>query len=148
MAKGFEASTWIDRPRQTVWAAVTDLERAPDWMPGIEAVRSLDGAPAEGARFAVTMTTKGRGREREMTLARWAPPDCFALASQEGAVTALYTYSFSDEGAGTRVQLHGTCRADGLIWRLLHPLIVMMIARHDRPQMDLMKAFVEGGVED
>ena len=63
---------------------------------------------------------------------------------QEGGVTATYTYSLEPNGRGTRVTLHGACEATGL-WRLLHPLIVKMMAKHDSRQMEMLKAVVEGG---
>ncbi len=144
MTKGFEASALIDVPPGEVWAVMTDFARAPDWMPGIEAVAAKDDAPvAAGKLFAVTMSTSGRGRQRDMLLADWAPPDRFALSSKEGGVTATYVYALAPDGDGTRVTLHGACEAQGFFMRLLHPVIVKLMARHDARQVELLKAVVE-----
>ena len=78
-----------------------------------------------------------------MILSEWQPPSRFALTSQEGSVSAVYTYEFHPSGGGTRVKLTGTCTAASLLMRLLHPLIVRMMARHDRPQVDLLKKMIE-----
>lgn len=145
MATGFEAGTLIEARPETVWAIMTDFARCPEWMPGIEAVAAKDDRPlGAGKVFTVTMSTRGRGRERDMTLSDWSPPSRFALSSQEGGVTANYTYRLEPEGSGTRVTLHGACEAKGLFWRLLHPLIVKMMARHDGKQVAMLKAVVEG----
>ncbi|MGI9385219.1 MAG: SRPBCC family protein [Methyloligellaceae bacterium] len=144
MAKGFEAKTLIEARPEAVWAVMTDFARAPEWMPGIEAVAAKDERPLEAGKvFAVTMSTKGRGKERDMTLSDWRPPHGFALSSREGGVTATYTYALAPADRGTRVTLHGACEAKGF-WRLLHPLIVKMMARHDGRQVELLKTVVEG----
>lgn len=144
MAKGFEASALIDVPPAEVWGVMTDFARAPDWMPGIEVVAAKDDSPVgAGKVFAITMSTSGRGRQREMVLADWTPPDRFALSSKEGGVTATYIYALAPDGDGTRVTLHGACEAQGFLMRLLHPVIVKLMARHDAKQVELLKAVVE-----
>ena len=144
MAKGFTAKQTIDAPPEAVWAAMTDFQSAPQWMPGIEAVIPTDDTPlAAGKTFRISLTTKGRGKERMMTLATWESPRRFALSSQEGGVSALYTYDVEPQGSGTQVTLNGTCTASGWFLRLLHPLIVRMMARHDSKQLALLKQAIE-----
>jgi len=146
MAKGFEVETVIAAPPDRVWAAMTDFAQAPRWMPGLHEVAPKDDRPlGAGKVFAVTMSTKGRGKQRDMTLSDWHPSDRFALSSPEGGVTATYTYSLTPDGKGTCVKLLGICEAKGLFWRLLHPLIVKMMAKHDGAQVDLLKDLIEQG---
>jgi len=146
MAEGFEVETVIAAPPEKVWAAMTDFAQAPSWMPGLHEVAPRDDQPlGTGKVFTVTMSTKGRGKQRDMTLSDWHPSDRFALSSREGGVTATYTYSLAPSGDGTRVKLHGACEAKGLFWRLLHPLIVKMMARHDGAQVELLKDLIEQG---
>jgi carbon monoxide dehydrogenase subunit G len=141
----FTAETLIDAPIARVWVIMTDFARAPEWMPGIEAVEPVDDTiPGAGKQYHVTLSTSGRGAERIMSLAGWQPPNGFTLASREGNVTARYIYVLEAREDSTRVVLTGTCTARGLLWRALAPLITWLMARHDRPQMALLKNLVEG----
>ena len=145
MAKGFEASTVIARPPAAVWAVMTDFVRAPDWMPGIETVAAKDESPlAAGKVFDVGLSTRGRGRQRDMTLVCWEPESrVFALSSSEGTVTALYRYSLHPKDDDTLVRLEASCEGGGFFMKLLSPLIVRMMAKHDSRQMPLLKALAE-----
>lgn len=144
MAKGFTAERFIDAPPDRVFAQASDPARMHQWMPGVSSVRPADNAAmAAGKRFRIVLETRGRGGEREMTLTRWEPYQCFALSSQQDSVTAEYVYSFAADGDGTLVTLDATCTASGTFMKLLHPLIVRLMARHDRPQVDLLKQMVE-----
>ena len=144
MAKGFEVETVIAAPPEHVWTAMTDFAQAPRWMPGLHEVAPKDGGPlGPGKVFTVTMSAKGRGRQRDMTLSDWSPTNRFALTSREGGVTATYTYCLAPSDCGTRVKLHGACEATGFFWRLLHPLIVKMMAKHDGHQVELLKQLIE-----
>ena len=144
MAKGFTAHQFIDAPPDKVWAAATSVPRMHEWMPGVMSVSEADDAPmSEGKLFTVMLETRGRGSAREMTLSKWEPPQRFALASKEGSVSAVYTYEIAPDGDGTRVTLEGACTAGSFFMKLLHPLIVRMMAKHDRPQVDLLKQMIE-----
>ncbi len=144
MARGFTAHQFIDAPPDKVWSVATNASRMHEWMPGVMSVAPTDDAPMhEGKRFTVVLEIRGRGSEREMALSDWSPPHRFALASKEGSVSAVYTYEFAPDQDGTRVTLEGACTARSLVMKLLHPLIVRMMAKHDRPQVDLLKQMIE-----
>jgi uncharacterized protein YndB with AHSA1/START domain len=40
MSTAFVATETIARPVETVWRILTDWDRAPDWMPGVEQARA------------------------------------------------------------------------------------------------------------
>ncbi len=144
MAKGFTAQQFIDAPPDKVWAAATNAQRMHEWMPGVMSVAESDTtAMHEGKRFTVMLETRGRGSEREMTLSQWEPPYRFALASKEGSVSAVYAYEVAPSGDGTQLTLNASCSAGSFFMKLLHPLIVHMMAKHDRPQVELLKQMVE-----
>lgn len=144
MAKGFTAQQFIDAPADRVWAAATNVARMHEWMPGVLSVAEANDEPMQaGKRFIVVLETRGRGSKREMTLCEWRPPHRFALASKEGSVSATYAYEISPSGDGAQVTLEGTCTAGSFFMKLLQPLISHMMAKHDRPQVDLLKQMVE-----
>ncbi len=146
MARGFRATTKIDRQQSDVWSFMTDLANAPSWMKGIEQIAPLaDGAMRAGVRFRTVSNAGGRGVARETELAVWEPMTRFALKSEQGGISAVYEYRCTAEGCGTKVDLHACCTARGPVWRLLHPLIAYMMRRHDGDQLDRLRRVLEAG---
>ena len=138
---GFSATETIGRPKAEVWGAATDWARAPQWMKGIEELRPLQEGPVgEGTRLGF----RARGSERETTIVGWDPGRRLALRSRQGGVTADYVYRFEDCPGGTRVTLDAECRGEGLGWRLVTPLIGLLMAHADGGQPRALKKMIEG----
>ena len=136
----FRVTETIRRPRQHVWAALTDWSSAPNWMKGVDELRPLDeGAVGEGTR----LSAKARGTERETIIVAWEPAERLVLQSRQGGVTADYEYRFCDSVDGTQVTLHAECTGTGFRWRLAMPLIRFLMARADSGQLRDFKALVE-----
>lgn len=140
MAEGFQATERIAGSREEVWACLTNWQRAPEWMKGIEEMRALtDGPVGEGTRLVF----RSRGAERETTVVAWAPPHRLALRSQQGGMTATYEYTCEPEDRGTRLTLRARCEAQGFGWRLASPLIGFLMKRADSGQVMALKRLVE-----
>jgi uncharacterized protein YndB with AHSA1/START domain len=136
----FRVSETIRRPRRHVWAALTDWDKAPSWMKGVDELRRLDeGAVGEGTRLSF----KARGTERETIIVAWEPGERLVLQSRQGGVTADYEYIFCDALDGTQVTLYAECSGEGVGWRLAMPLIRFLMARADSGQLRDFKAVVE-----
>jgi carbon monoxide dehydrogenase subunit G len=140
MARTISVSETIGRPAEEVWSVLTDWSGAVRWMNGIESM-SIDGETVEGAR--VRFFT--RGQERESVIAHCDPGRSVTLRSQQGGVTADYTYSIEavDEGS-SRVSLEANCQFSGIVFRLLSPLIGFAIRRTDGGQIAALKRVIEG----
>ena len=147
MAKGFVVTEEIASAPDLVWAALTDPARMPLWMGSIAKVRPADPRPlAEGSRLITTLASaRGKGQAREARIVAWEPESRFALASEEGGVSAIYEYRCAPSQHGTRVTLDARCTARGFPWRLLHPLIAYLMARSDGGQLKALKRLVETG---
>ena len=139
---GFRATETIGRPQSEVWRAATDWGKAHRWMKGIEDLRRLSEGPVgEGTRLGFN----ARGSERETEIVVWEPGERLALRSRQGGITADYVYRFEGCPEGTRVTLDADCRGEGIGWRLVTPLIGMLMARADGGQLAALKRMVEGG---
>ena len=89
------------------------------------------------------LSVAGRGKERETRIAAWQPTSAFAIASEEGGVSAVYRYDLEPVGGRTRVTLDARCQARGFPWRLLHPLIAFAMKRADGGQLAAFKRVAE-----
>ena len=140
MTQTISATETISRPPEHVWAVLTDWPGAVRWMNGIESM-SIEGDTVEGAliRFHT------RGKDRDSVIARCDPGREIVLRSQQGGVTADYTYSLEPVGeSSTRVSLVAECDFSGLRYRLLGPLIRFAIRRTDGGQIAALKRVIEG----
>ncbi len=141
MTQTISATENISRPPEHVWAVLTDWPGAVRWMNGIESM-SIEGDTVEGAR--VRFFT--RGQDRDSVIARCDPGREIVLRSQQGGVTADYTYSLEPVGeSSTRVSLVTECHFSGLRYRLLGPLIRFAIRRTDGGQIAALKRVIEEG---
>ena len=94
MVRTISVSETIAATPDRVWEVLTDWPGAVRWMNGIESM-SIDGETVEGAR--VRFFT--RGKDRESVITRCEPGRAITLRSEQGGVTADYTYSIEAVGA-------------------------------------------------
>jgi hypothetical protein len=142
---GFHASETIALPREKVWVAATDWSRASEWMKGIEKMHAIDPGPVgPGSRLAF----QSRGSEHESTVVGWQVGQSFALRSKQGGMTADYVYHFEKYRGGTNVTLDADCRGEGLGWRIVTPLIGLLMARADSGQIRALKEMLEAHDDD
>ena len=140
MAKTISVSETIDAAAQRVWAELTDWPAAGRWMNGIDSL-SIDGDTVAGARLRFF----SRGRERESIITQCEPGRSITLRSQQGGVTADYTYSIEPMGESScLVSLEADCRFSGMLPRLIAPLLQFAIRRTDGGQIAALKRVIEG----
>ena len=133
---GFVAEEKIDVGPDLVWRHLTEPDLMSGWMPGIDGMRTIDGAPlGEGSGLAF----RSRGAERTSDVIHYRDKERLALRSTQGRVTATYTYLVKAHGDGTHVRLEAECRARGPM-KLLMPLIRHLMRRADSGQLKHLKA--------
>ena len=143
MARTISVTETIDRSPGEVWEVLTDWPGGVRWMNGIESM-SIEGETVEGAH--VRFHT--RGQDRDSVITHCDPGRSITLRSQQGGVTADYTYSIEALGASSsRVSLEAECHFSGLLFRLLGPLIGFAIRRTDGGQIAALKRVIEAGRE-
>ena len=139
MANGFSARATLDHAPVEVWAYLTDLGNAPQWMRGVEAFEQITPGPLQ---VGTCLRFRARGKQRECRVTALIPCEQLALTSVQGGVTATYTYMLAPDGDGTELTLEASCTATGL-WTLIHPLIVFAMKRSDASHVTNLKAAMD-----
>lgn len=127
MANGFTAKATLEQTPVEVWAYLTDLDNAGEWMRGVDGLEQVSPGPLQ---VGSCLRFRSRGRVRETRVTALIPCERLALTSIQGGITATYTYMLAPEGDGTELTLEATCTATGL-WKLVHPLIVFAMKQSD-----------------
>ncbi|MFI6505826.1 SRPBCC family protein [Nonomuraea typhae] len=141
MKRAFAVDTVIDRPAQDVWQVLTDWERAPRWMKGVESMRA-----ESSTRIGSTITFNARGKTRTSEIADLDEGRSITLVTIQGAVTARYVYRLEplDGGARTHAHLTADLATTGFPWILFAPLLRLAVRRTDAGQIRALRAAAEG----
>jgi uncharacterized protein YndB with AHSA1/START domain len=131
MTQAFRAERVVDASVDEVWGRLTDWDRAAGWL-GVDAIRA-DGPTQVGTTLRFTT----RGKERTSRITAVDPGRSITLRSEQGGVTADYTYAVAADPGGTRVTLTAAVGTRGA-WRLAGPMIRAAIRRTDSGQLDAL----------
>jgi carbon monoxide dehydrogenase subunit G len=128
MTIAFTSTTLIDRPAEDVWRRLTDWEHAAEWL-GVDSV-GAEGPTAVGTRLRVH--TRGKEQRSEITVLD--PGRSVTLRSQQGGVTADYTYTVEPADTGSRLTLVADVGTRG-VWTVAGPALRAVIRRSDQGQV-------------
>jgi uncharacterized protein YndB with AHSA1/START domain len=107
MTISVDVETQIERPSADVFAALTDVERYPDWLiaSGIVRVERLDPGPLTvGSRLRISQTVAGRSTVLDGSVTRLAPGTAVGLRGKDkDGVTIEIEASLAPEGPATRM---------------------------------------------
>jgi uncharacterized protein YndB with AHSA1/START domain len=135
----FASESVIERSPSQVWAALTDWDRAPDWMDGVEHL-TADGPVAAGT----SLTFRSNGRDRISQIVDAQRGRRLVIRSVLRGVTADYVYVLDHEAGATRLTLRATCAVSGLR-RVLGPVLREAIRRTDSRQPEALRRLLEDG---
>jgi uncharacterized protein YndB with AHSA1/START domain len=142
------ASTEIDAPIETVYAAAADVEGSPRWQPEITLAECLE-RDAEGNQVLVRMETDAKVRRVGSTLRfDYDEPTLIRWDQEEGALKSLEgSWELEDLGGG---RTRATYRLEGELGRMLGmvvrgPLVDVLRGQLVDSMPEKLKRFVEGG---
>ncbi|MFI6907058.1 SRPBCC family protein [Nonomuraea sp. NPDC050394] len=140
MKRAFTVDAVIDRPARDVWRVLTDWERAPRWMQGVESMYA-----ESGTRVGSTIIFHARGKTRTSEIADLDEGRSITLVTIQGGVTARYVYRLEplDGDARTRARLTADLATTGFPWTLLAPLIRLAVRRTDAGQIHALRTAAE-----
>ena len=141
MTTAFAVQETIERPIEEVWEILTDWDRAPEWMRGIDGF-ALAGPTDVGSE----LTFRARGKERTSRITALTPGRSVTLTSTQGRVTAAYRYECEPVGDATRVSLTADCRTQGPVLAAIAPLLRWAVRRTDGGQLVALRRVAESGV--
>lgn len=138
----------IERPPAEVFRHIEDTELLQKWtgLAGIEALS--EGPLGVGARARMTVEARGRRTdlESEVTAVERGRLLAFVLRTTGEAplkFTEQVRYQLEERDGGTRLTVTGDTHYEGLVARLLEPLITPSAQRELERQLARLKAQVE-----
>ncbi len=99
-----------------VFQALTDLEAAPNWMPGLIKIEMIsEGAFGIGTEWRESRKIFGKEATEQFEVTRFEPPTGLALRVDGSKGTSkrgeyLFDYRLTPRNGGTEVTLHGAIR--------------------------------------
>lgn len=132
MSIQFKLSQQITASPERVFAALTNLDGAAAWMPGLVRIERLTEGPMRvGSAWRETRRMMGKEGTEEFEVSALEAPWRFAVRCDgtkgtSGQGEYLFSYRLSPEGGRTRVELDAQIRALGPIRSLLARLMVGM----------------------
>lgn len=136
----FFASTTIQASPETVWRALSDIERWPTWTPTVTQARVFNGAlPDRGERV---LLRQPKLRDAVWTVTRWDPQRRFTWQSKHPGVVVEGDHILAATPQGVEVHLRLTFRG----W--LSALVLRFIGDRSRSYLETeaasLKSFCEG----
>jgi uncharacterized protein YndB with AHSA1/START domain len=116
MAGRFEATVFIERPIEEVFAFLANGENDPKFSPRVlEIAKTTDGPPGVGTVYASTVKDAGVKTRREFELTEFEPPTRIRWREvSKNLVTAPEGgYDLAPEGGGTRVTIYNVLEGHG-----------------------------------
>lgn len=134
-----ENTVQIDRAPEDVFDYLVDLRNELEWNPGTESMEKLtDGEMGVGTRFLAKWK---QSKHIEVECTEYERPRRWTYVNG-GPVSVTLTIELTAHGTGT--QLHSSFDAQPNGWfRLVFPIFIRMMRRHERQNMANLKAALE-----
>jgi uncharacterized protein YndB with AHSA1/START domain len=136
-----EHTVEIARPAHDVFAALTDVERVPEWQSS--AVEShAEGPLAEGVRIIERRHFLGHDEETELEVTAFEPGRRFALKTLKGPVKLTIVHRLAEAGGRTTLHVTAEGKPQGLL-RLAGPAVAARARQELRHDFARLKAMLE-----
>jgi carbon monoxide dehydrogenase subunit G len=135
----------IARPREEVFAFLTDVDRVRDWQPATEEVRrETEGPTAVGTSYVQVLRLLGKRIESRIEVTALEPPSRLSISSTGGPVDFSVTHLLDASPTGTRLAVDGEGTARG-VFKLGEGAAVKAGERELRKSFERLKALLESG---
>jgi len=139
----FEIVVVIERPAKDVFAALVDVDRAPDWNPGVTEVRRTGDGPIEvGSIIVYVGRFLGRNFESHSQCTEYVVGEKFTSKSASGPFdleVANYLESVDD---GTKLTTVYRGESKGF-FKLAEPVVVRLAKKQFETASENLKALLE-----
>jgi hypothetical protein len=143
MAHG-EASTYIDRPPDEVFAFVADAANNPKWRRNVVRTEWLDDGPMRvGRRGRQTARLLGREWTVDAEVVEWDPPRSVAWRTVQGPVSVRSWARVEPDATGSLVSGGADGGFTGPIGRLLTRLAVPRMVRQAEVDLQTLRVLLE-----
>ncbi len=126
-----------------MWSVLVDIENAPNWVPDLVSVRSLDpGATGIGSRFLEVMNVQGRQMEVTITITEFDAPHTIAHTGEGKSIKISGRATISETPSGCRVTNEWGLELSGLLM-LASPLAANWTRNNIEQSMAALKSRFE-----
>jgi uncharacterized protein YndB with AHSA1/START domain len=139
----FEIEVVIDRPVEDVFAALVDVERSPDWNPGVTEVRRTSDGPVEvGSTIVYVGRFLGRNFESPSTCTEYVAGKTFTSRSASGPFDLEVANSLESLDGGTKLTTTYRGESKGF-FKLAEPVVVRLAKKQFETATENLKALLE-----
>jgi len=136
-------SEHIERPREEVFAYMTDLRTAPRWRNMVRKIEVIGGGPVQqGSKLLFTLDVMGQTRQGEVEVWLYDPPHRLGQRNTANGISGVFEYILEPDATGTTVTLTQDIRPHGLMWLAL-PLLLLGERRRLRGTLPNLKRAIE-----
>lgn len=142
----YEHSLKIERPVEEVYAYISDVGNASEWMPWADETAVIDGPEpsgvAEGQRRSITQTDVGVRSETVLEATDVDPGRRYSFETVRGPVDFRGSYRFEPVNEGTRLTRTYHVEMPGLT-RVLEPIMARRMKRRWEADLNRVKEILE-----
>jgi uncharacterized protein YndB with AHSA1/START domain len=139
----FEIEVVIDRPVKDVFAALVDVDRAPDWNPGVSEVRRTSDGPIEvGSTIVYVGKFLGRDFESPSKCTEYVVDQKFSSKSASGPFDLEIANHLEPVDEGTKLTTVYRGESKGF-FRLAEPVVVRLARKQFETATENLKALLE-----
>ena len=140
---GFRRTVFIGRPVEEVFDFATDLANVSLFLPGVTKVEMLtDSGMKLGTRLRETRRVGGKEHTAVIEIVEHKRPDLHTASSAMLGMRATYRFCFSQEGAGTRVDMEALVQGN-LLWKPFLGMMSRAMEKEDGEYLNRLKEAME-----
>jgi carbon monoxide dehydrogenase subunit G len=125
----YRASIDIPRPREDVFAYLSDFSTTREWDPGVVEAERLNGqAVGEETEFRLVAAFLGRKNQLTYRIVEYDPPHVITFLGENGTVISRDRITFESTAEGTRVIYDADLALKGLL-RIVDPVLALAFNR-------------------
>ncbi len=143
MAHAGRVSFHVARPVAEVFAYVSNLELAPEWVPDLVSVSKTTAGPAGvGTRYDEVVCMGSRMANAQLEITEYTPPHSFAHRGQGGPAQFSARFLFAPERGCTLVTHEWEVRLSGM-FKLVSPLAANWVRKNVDAGMENLRRRLE-----
>jgi uncharacterized protein YndB with AHSA1/START domain len=138
-----QVETVIHRPREVVAAYAADPTNAPEWYSNIQSVAWRTSPPVRvGSRMEFVAHFMGRRIVYTYEVAEFVPGERLVMRASDGPMAMETTYTWTDEGGGTRMRLRNRGGPSGFA-KFIAPVMAAATRRATSKDLARLKEILE-----
>ena len=125
----YRAALETQRPREDVFAYLSDFSTTVEWDPGVLRAERLNGAGVdEGSEFRLVAEFLGRKTSLTYQIVEYDPPHAVTFLGENSTVVSRDRITFEPTPSGTRISYDADLALKGLL-RIADPLLRLVFSR-------------------